>query len=245
MLQNDFGTYGELPPLEPHEEHVLVLFLLDTSGSMGENNRLESLKSGLKTCLRKIREDSLAKRRVDVCVMTFNERPRVVVDWRPVAEVPEELGLSAGGGTDISAALLEAIEHVRARGHIFDNNAVGMKVPLIIFISDGEDKRVDRAAEILRQRTEEAGGRKLQLWAFGVPGYDRETFAKISRGRRVFELMKADNEAFDEVFNFVALYSKAASASAPGAKIHLDSNIGQPELGSSCRVPNLDDWLNN
>ena len=95
-------------------------------------------------------------------------------------------------------------------------------------------------ANVIKQRTAD---HKMKLWVLAVKGYDKGTVAKLTDGKRVFELVNEDGYDFSEFFDFMAVSVKAVSTSAPGQDtVSVKSDIGRN--GSNCRVPDLDKWLN-
>ncbi len=131
---------AENPSLTVKEENIfiksrygkssyLIIFCLDTSGSMGARNRMEVAKGAIFSILQKnyVHRDK-------VCMITFRDRTAQVVlpptrstdlAYRMLQEIP------TGGATPLAAGLLESLkiaeeEHRKATGYI----------PLIILISD-------------------------------------------------------------------------------------------------------------
>jgi Ca-activated chloride channel homolog len=108
-----------------------VLLVVDTSGSMIEENRLERAKSGLKSFLRELSPNDR------VGLESFNEEIHPLVPIRPVRENSAQLrstidSLIADGGTAFYDASIRGLEDVRALGDRERINAV-------VLLTDGED----------------------------------------------------------------------------------------------------------
>ena len=238
MGKYNYGNYEEVAPENVNESHMPVLIAGDMSGSM-EGLPIENVNRSINRFASDICRDPKAAGRVDVAVIGFNSAPQIVQNWRPVTEM-NPVDFKAGGGTNISAALEKGIQMLRERGNMYQNAGMEVKMPYLILITDGYGGDVTEIAKVIRQRTEE---HKMKLWVLAVKGYDEEAVAKLTDGKRVFELVDEDGYDFTEFFDFMAVSVKAVSTSAPGQDtVSVKSNIGRE--GSNCRVPDLDKWLN-
>lgn len=199
-------------------------------------------------------KDPKAAGRVDVAVIGFNDAPHIEQNWRPITEM-NQVNFVAGGGTNISAALKKGVEMLRERSHLYEDIGIEVKMPYLILITDGYGGDVTEIAKVIKQRTAD---RKMKLWILCVKGYDEKTVAELAEVKevidedgtikkvplRVIELVNGDGYDFSEFFDFMAISVKAVSTSAPGQDtVSVKSNIGRE--GSSCRVPDLDAWLND
>ena len=61
--------------------------------------------------------------------------------------------LSAGCGTNMSAALRKAVDKLRERGHLYENNGIEVRMPYLIILTDGMGDNIDQIAEEIRDRT--------------------------------------------------------------------------------------------
>lgn len=235
----NFGDYNDLPAVNINEPHCLVLILADCSGSM-KGLAIENLMKSINRFKADVCSDPKAAKRLDVAVLGFNHDTNVVQGWRPITQM-EPVHFVADGGTNLNKALLEGVEMLRSRGHYYEDQDIELRLPMMVLISDGYGGDISEAAALIKQRTAD---KKMQLWALGAKGYDKETMAKLTDGKRVFELVDEDGYDFHEFFQVIAEVSKKRSTSAPGEKIKIDSTAGQVDKGSNCRVPNFDEWLN-
>jgi Ca-activated chloride channel family protein len=108
-----------------------VLLVLDTSGSMNEENRLERAKKGLESFFREVSP----KDRVGLTIFSDDIQP--LVDIGPFSSSRDALhsqvsGLIADGGTAVYDATISAFEQVRGLGDQERINAV-------VILTDGED----------------------------------------------------------------------------------------------------------
>lgn len=233
----NFNDY-DLPPENVNMQHMPVAILCDVSGSMSgipiQNVNLSVNRFASDVC-----KDPKASRLVDVAVLSFNEEAKVEQGFRPITDL-ESVDFRAGGGTNITAGLDLAIKKIRERCRLYSENGIEIKMPYIILITDGYGGDVSQIAELVKQRTAD---KKMQLWILAVKGYDKETVAKLTEGKRVFELVDEAGYDFSEFFDFMAVSIKAVSTSSPDQKIHVDNPLENEE--TNLKVPDLDDWLNN
>lgn len=239
MGNYNYGDYEEVAPENINESHMPVLIAGDISGSMS-GLPIQNVNRSINRFATDVCKDSKAAGRVDVAVIGFNEAPHIEQNWRPITEM-NQVNFTAGGGTNISAALEKGVEMLRERGHLYEDVGIEVKMPYLILITDGYGGDVTEISKIIKQRTID---KKMKLWVLAVKGYDKGTVAQLTDGKRVFELVNEDGYDFTEFFDFMAVSVKAVSTSSPGQDtVSVKHNIGRE--GSSCRVPDLDAWLND
>ena len=114
-----------------------VLLVLDTSGSMNDEGRLERAKEGLEVFMREVGKQD----RVGLTI--FNDQIRPLIAIQPFPKVENELkrtigGLIADGGTAFYDAAAEGFESVRSLNDEERINAV-------VLLTDGEDTDSQRS----------------------------------------------------------------------------------------------------
>lgn len=239
MANYNYGNYEEVAPENINESHMPVLIAGDISGSM-VGLPIQNVNKSINRFAGDVCKDPKAAGRVDVAVIGFNDVPHIEQNWRPITEM-NQVNFVAGGGTNISAALEKGVEMLRERGHLYEDVGIEVKMPYLILITDGYGGDITEIAKVIKQRTAD---RKMKLWVLAVKGYDKGSVAQLTDGKRVFELVNEDGYDFSEFFDFMAVSVKAVSTSAPGQDtVSVKSNIGRE--GSTCRVPDLDAWLND
>lgn len=231
-------NFNDYPPENVNMQHMPVAIVCDTSGSMS-GTPIQNVNLSVNRFTEDVCKDPKAAGLVDVAVISFNHEPTVVQGFRPITEL-QPVQFSAGGGTNISAALEMAINKIRERCHLYEENGIEIKMPYIILITDGYGGDVTEISRIIKQRTAD---KKMQLWVLAVKGYDKETIAKLTDGKRVFELVNEDGYDFTDFFDLMAISIKVMSKSSSDQRIHVDNPLGKEN--TNLKVPNLDDWLNN
>ena len=173
-LLEDAVEFAENP--EPRCPCVL---LLDTSGSMN-GPALQALNNGLQSFKNEIVKDSLASRRVEVAVISFNNEIAVEQDF-VTADQFEPPILTARGMTHMGAAIHKALDMVQARKAQYRSNGVAYYRPWVFLITDGApqgepEDLVEQAAQ--RIKADEAA-KRVAFFAVGVENADMDRLAKI------------------------------------------------------------------
>lgn len=239
MAHYNYDDYEEVAPDNINESHMPVLIAGDISGSMA-GLPIQNVNKSINRFASDVCKDPKAAGRVDIAVIGFNDAPQIEQNWRPITEM-NQVDFVAGGGTNIPAAVEKGVEMLRERGHLYEDIGIEVKMPYLILITDGYGGDVTEISKVIKQRTAD---RKMKLWVLAVKGYDKASVVQLTDGKRVFELVNEDGYDFTEFFDFMAVSVKAVSTSAPGQDtVSVKSNIGRE--GSTCKVPDLDAWLND
>ncbi len=137
-----------------------VLLVLDTSGSMNDENRLERAKDGLDTFLREVSPND----RVGLTI--FSDRIQPLVPILPVKQNEERLrstvdDLIADGGTAIYDATAEGYKTVRDLNDRERINAV-------VVLTDGEDTDSSRTVEDIERELDAQGDSESRVRVFTI-----------------------------------------------------------------------------
>lgn len=215
----------------PNEPHLACVLLLDTSGSMA-GEAIESLNRGVSTFIEQTSMDEMAKKRVDVAIISFDDEPRVEMEFTPISQM-QPVHLTAGGCTAMGAAINMAIDKVKERNRFYMSLGTQVYKPWIFMITDGAPTD-DIMAAAQRIREEESKGKsgKLKFFALGIRGYDKETLFRLTN--RVMELEGTD---FSGIFNWLSESMCAISVSRVGDGVQLgklpeNTHIPPSEWGS-------------
>lgn len=214
-----------------NEPHLACVLLLDTSGSMA-GEAIESLNRGVSTFIEQTSMDEMAKKRVDVAIISFDDEPRVEMEFTPISQM-QPVHLTAGGCTAMGAAINMAIDKVKERNRFYMSLGTQVYKPWIFMITDGAPTD-DITAAAQRIQEEESKGKsgKLKFFALGIRGYDKETLFRLTN--RVMELEGTD---FSGIFNWLSESMCAISVSRVGDGVQLgklpeNTHIPPSEWGS-------------
>ena len=201
------------------EHHMALLFLVDTSGSMGAKiigtrvSPIDELNNALNRFKAEVCMDEHTKDILDVAIVEFNTEYRVVQEFSPI-EYMKPVELQASGVTYMNEALETAINMVTERSRFYRRAGAEPYKPWIVLISDGApmDTSIDEMANKINELVEQE---KLSFWSLAVEGADMDVLHKLS-GRRVLKLAGHDFSGF---LDWANKSMRAVSQSSPGEKI--------------------------
>ena len=210
------SSFNEEPRVAaPNEPHLACVLLLDTSGSMS-GAPIESLNRGLNNFIQQTAMDELARKRVDVAIIAFDDEPRVEMDFTPISQM-EPVRLTTGGLTSMGAAINMAIDKVKERNRFYADLGTRCFQPWIFMITDGvPTDDITTAAQRIHEEENKGTHGRLKFFALGVNDYDKETLFKLTK--RVMEL---ENTDFSGIFNWMSESMCIISASRVGENVPL------------------------
>lgn len=182
-----------------------VVFVLDTSGSMSEDNKMEKAKSALRHGV-----NSLSPRdRFNI--ISFAGEEHLMSD-RPIAgddagkkEARQFINrMTATGGTNINDALIAAFKQTGSQTG--KQNESGDRPQMIVLITDGQPTVGETFPKRILENVKQANKEQVRLFTFGV-GYDVNTLlldqlANENRGTVAYVEPREDLEI--KVSNFFA-----------------------------------------
>ena len=177
------STFNDVPGGDiaaPSEPHMACVLLLDTSGSMC-GSRINSLNKAINDFKKQTSLDELAKNRVDIAVIEFNDRAHVVHDFTSLSLL-QPIPLDAHGRTAMGEGINFAIDKVKERNLFYDSRGVPHYKPWIFMISRGclTDDISSARQRIIDEESKGTHG-NLKFWAVGVPGYSKETLQSLTK----------------------------------------------------------------
>ena len=154
---------------ENPEPRCPCVLLLDTSGSMN-GAPINALSEGGRSFKDELAKDTLASKRVEVAVVTFDSDVRVVQDF-VTADRFDPPVLTAQGYTHMGAAIHQALDMIQARKEQYRTNGIVYYRPWVFMITDGEpqgepDDVVDLAAQRIK---DDEASKHVAFFAVGVP----------------------------------------------------------------------------
>lgn len=197
---------------------VPCVLLLDTSGSMG-GEPLRQLSEGVRAFKREVDQDPVARTRVEVAVVAFNDRVELAHDFATIDNfVPPEL--RAGGQTWMGTAISQALDLIEQRQTVYSAAGVSHYKPWIFLITDGAPageppSAINDAAERLKAA---AKRQRVNFWAIGTDSADFKRLAEISPTTPA----RMQGLRFEEFFVWVSRSLQSVSKSGPGEQIKLD-----------------------
>ncbi len=220
MSQN-FSLEDAVEFAENPEPRCPCVLLLDTSGSM-EGDPINALHEGLRAFKKDLMRDSLACRRVEVAVMTFDDTVNLVQNFVTVDRFEPPV-FTAGGHTSMATGVMEALDLVKTRKELYRGNGVTYYRPWIFLITDGEpdepEPMIQEAAKRVRQDEQE---NKVIFYAVGVGEANMDRLTQIVARPPV----KLDG------LNFVDMFMWLSKSMESAAHNKFDEQVALPGLRS-------------
>lgn len=206
---------------ENPEPRCPCVLLLDTSGSM-QGMPIDSLNQGLQTFKEELTKNSLAARRVEVAIVTFDSHVNVVQDFVTADQFSPPI-LTAQGLTTMGAGIHKALDLLQDRKAQYRTNGIAYYRPWVFMITDGEPQGefedvVEQAAR--RLHADEASKRV----AFFTVAVDNANMARLSQiGVRT--PLKLQGLNFVEMFVWLSASMSAVSHSK------VEEQVALPPIG--------------
>ena len=191
------------------EPRCPCVLLLDNSQSM-QGAAIAELNAGLITLRDNLRRDPIASKRVDIAVISFNNRIDVVQDFVPVSRF-EPPTLDAAGQTCMGTAILEAISQLNSYKKALREMEIDYFRPHVFLITDGrpEGEAESITLEAARRVREEESKRGLLFFGIGVRGADMEKLGQMMAR----EPLDLSEKSFQELIDYL---SRSVSALSQG-----------------------------
>ena len=212
-MQVPFGTDSFVENPEPR---VPCILLLDVSSSMA-GETISELNSGLQAYKDELSADSLASKRVEICLITFGSDVQKVCDFTTASNFfPPKL--EANGLTYMGQAVDLALDSLEIRKQEYNGNGIQYYRPWIFLVSDGAPN--DPAWEQSARRAVEAEqAKKFKMFCVGVQGADLNTLSKFCVG----EPVQLKGLRFRDMFLWLSSSQQSVSRSTPGDDVPLEN----------------------
>lgn len=219
-MRDDFAQapFSAVEFADNPEPRCACVLLLDTSGSMSGES-ISALNAGLQQFATEMREDRLAAKRVDVCVVTFGDRVDVVAEFGSAQDFYPQ-PLKAKGATLMGEGIGVGLDLLAARQTEYRTNGIVPYRPWIFMITDGAP--TDSWARAATRIREGEARKSFSFYAVGVDGADMDTLAQIS----VNEPVRLRGLAFTDMFRWLSSSLSAVSRSSVGQQVTLANPAG-------------------
>ncbi|WP_414528228.1 vWA domain-containing protein [Nodularia chucula] len=206
---------------ENPEPRCPCVLLLDTSGSM-QGDPIEALNQGLLSLKDELVKNSLAARRVEVAIITFDSNVNIVQDFVTADQFNPPI-LTAQGLTTMGSGIHKALDMVQERKALYRANGIAYYRPWVFMITDGEpqgelDDLIEQAAQ--RLQVEEANKRV----AFFTVGVENANMMRLNQ-LAVRTPLKLKGLNFIEMFVWLSASMSAVSHS------QVDEQVALPPIG--------------
>ena len=219
MTLEDAIGFAENP-----EPRCPLVLLLDVSGSMSRNNKIDNLNEGIKILKDELEKDDLTKLRVEVAIVSFGQEVNVVQDFVTVDEFKAPT-LTTDGQTMMGTGINKALDMVNERKNVYKEQHIGYYRPWVFMITDGvpqgeEEEIIEEASQRINQMEDE---KAVTFFAVGVEGANMEKLKGIVTKRTPLKLKGID---FREMFIWLSNSMKSKSHSQIGEQYSLSDPTG-------------------
>jgi uncharacterized protein YegL len=199
------------------EPRCPCVLLLDTSGSMN-GAPVRALNEGLAAFRDELAQDALARRRVEIAVVTFGGEVKVVQEFVTVDNFTPPT-LEAFGLTPMGTAVHKALDLIEARKAMYKANGVAYYRPWVFLITDGAPEgepagTVEKAADRIKQ---DEAAKRVAFFAVGVDGADLAQLSALS----VRPPLKLRGLHFVELFVWLSRSTQQVAKSKVGDQVAL------------------------
>lgn len=217
-----FEAYQEFA--DNPEPRCPCALVLDTSSSMA-GAPLAALHAGLRTFRDDLVADPLARRRLEVAVVTFGGGVEVVQKFVPVDRFQPPV-LRPQGLTPLGTGLLQALDLVEDRKADYRTAGVPYARPWVVLLTDGmpQGEPWETTREAVRRLRADEAARKVALLAVGVEGANLQFLARLTPRPPVY----LQGLRFGDLFQWLS----ASAASLARAPADEQLELPPPEWGT-------------
>lgn len=217
----------------PQHPHCATVLLLDTSGSMVANSKINQLNDALRFFKEDVTSDELASKRVDLAIITFGESVTVAHDFSSMEHFNPPT-LKAAGLTPMGEAILKAMDLIEERKLEYKSRGIDYYRPWIFLITDGEptDMQSGDATwnKVVAGINDGENNKNFLFFTVGVEPADMDTLKQLSPSNRApVRLMPGK---FKAMFEWLSKSQGKVSASKVGENVQLDSLAGWAEIST-------------
>lgn len=188
------------------------VLLLDTSASMA-GEAIQALNHGMTVFEEDIQQDALAKRRVEIAIVTFGNGTQTVQEFISASRFKAPK-LSADGDTPMGEAITTGVQLVKDRTTQYRANGILRYRPWILMITDG--KPTDEWESAAKLAKSEMAADNLVFFAVGVSGADMTVLKTVTQ-----RSMKLKGLNFRDLFLWLSASQKRVSGSTVGEQTPL------------------------
>jgi len=184
-----------------HKKHSNVTLVLDVSGSMQEENRMENAREGALQLLSILSDDD------SFSLLPFNDRPLWAAQNIPLKQSRADIeikikSLYAGGGTALYDATLEAF-----REQMNQRNANEGRISAIVVLTDGDDTNSSTKLEtLLSQITSDNEIKNIRIFTIAYGSGARKDILKQIADRTQAKSYEGTPQNIRSVFRDISTF---------------------------------------
>ena len=204
--------------IDNSDERAPLVLVLDCSGSMLEDNKINLLNEGLKTLESELKSDPIAARCGRVLVISFggDNDVEVMGDWTDAMDFTPP-NLKAGGLTPLGTAMRCALDEIESQKTQMRGSGVSYKRPIVMLLSDGEP--TDEWQPVAAECKNAEASHKVNVMPIGIGSQaNRDILGSFSnKGALNLSGLK-----FKELFIWLSRSIRAVSRAPAGGTVQLN-----------------------
>lgn len=226
MDQNPFLPQSTNEFADNPEPRCASILLLDVSTSM-QGERISQLNEGLSTYKEELAGDGLARKRVEVSIVTFGGTVEIAQQF-VTSESLTVPHLTVRGDTPMGEAVVTALDLLDSRKQEYKNNGIAYFRPWIFLITDGGPTDVNTSHWSNAVARVKAGEevKAFSFFAVGVEDADMDRLKQLS----VREPLRLKGLQFRTLFQWLSNSQQSVSRSTPGDAVPLTPPTGWAEI---------------
>jgi uncharacterized protein YegL len=220
LLATSTHSYADNP-----EPRCPSLLILDVSGSM-QGEPIKQLRDGVDVYRDSLFADELARKRVEVAVLTFGGTVNLLHPFVTVDSL-SSLDFRAEGDTPMGQAVVEGLRSLETQKGVYKANGINYYRPWVFLITDGgpTDAHTDFWSNAINLVKEGEARKAFSFFAVGVEGANFEMLGRLC----VRQPLKLKGMEFKKLFQWLSASQQAISRSTPGDTVKLVSPLGWAE----------------
>lgn len=224
-------TSRQMELIKIPDTRLPILFVLDTSLSMNENNRIDDLNKGVEYFYKSIATDEITSDSIEFSIITFGHEVEHFLEFSNIERANEVMRKqkfeATGVHTCIGEAMLKALDVVNAVKIEYSDNGISYHQPWIVLITDCDGEGIDDYQNAAEKVSERILDEKLVLFPIAVGLGNLEILGAFSPTRDPL-LMR--NKNFSQFFAWLVENAKFISQSRPDEKKPLSPPHGWASL---------------
>ena len=196
------------------EPRCPCVLLVDTSASMG-GAPITALNAGIEQFARELNEDKLAKKRVEVAIVSFGNGVRTIQDFTGASSFTPPR-FEAEGATPMGEGVVHAVALLEERKLRYRSSGIQFFRPWIFLLTDGAP--TDYQTHFWRQALdlvhEGETTKKMLFFGVAINEADLRKLNELCPGSR--PAMKLKGLSFRELFSWLSSSLRTVSSANPG-----------------------------
>lgn len=210
----------------PQQPHCATVLVLDVSGSM-QGDKIRQLNDGIGYFVEDVMGDELARKRIDLAVVTFGGSVEVINDFSSIESFTPPT-LRADGGTPMGQAITKALEMLGTRKEEYREMGTDYYRPWVFLVTDGEPTDMSPGDGTWEDVTSAIhsgeANREFLFFAVGVEPANMEVLRQLAPPERAPLQLRPGR--FKEMFLWLSRSQQRVSASRVGEQVPLEDPTG-------------------